>query len=85
MTMMLPARGRTSRTSCLTCDRTGGAVVADDQRCGYCLTGLSVGGRPVHPVETAPGRWVSPLSGHEVVRQVDGTWVPLPGGGVRRD
>jgi hypothetical protein len=75
MTMMLPARGR---TECAGCGRLGGAEVDQDGRCGHCLTGLSVGGRPLYPVETSPGCWVSPLTGREVLRMPDGRWAPKP-------
>ena len=73
MTMMLPARGR---TECFGCGRVGGAPVAEDGRCGLCLTGMSMGGRPLHPVEISPGVYVSPLTSSEVIQLDDGTWVP---------
>ena len=73
MTMMLPARGR---TECLGCGRVGGAEVMQESRCGYCLTGMSMGGRPLFPVEISPGVFVSPLTSNEVVQQTDGTWIP---------
>lgn len=58
---------------CPTCGRTYGVPVEDPGRCGVCLTGLSLDGRPVHPV-CRDGRWVSPITGAECLQLPDGTW-----------
>lgn len=58
---------------CPTCGRTYGQPVDVPDRCGCCLTGLSIDGRPVHPVRNAD-RWISPLSGSEVLQLPDGTF-----------
>ena len=59
---------------CPTCRRTYGMPVDVPGRCGCCLTGLSLDGRPVHPVQRPDGMWVSPVSGAECLRLPDGTW-----------
>jgi hypothetical protein len=59
---------------CPTCGRTYGTVVDVPDRCGCCLTGLSLDGRPVHPVRRADGLWISPINGAECLRLPDGTW-----------
>jgi hypothetical protein len=60
--------------SCATCGRTYGAPVNDPDRCGCCLTGLSLDGQPVHPVRSGD-KWVSPITGAEAAQLPDGTWM----------
>lgn len=61
---------------CPTCGRTYGSPVDAPDRCGVCLTGLSLDGHPVHPVQRE-GRWVSPITGAECAQLPDGTWTIL--------
>jgi hypothetical protein len=66
--------------TCLTCKRSYGQTVDDPRRCGCCLTGLSLDGRPVFPQQAADGTWYSPVlgpGGGEVVQLSDGTWTFL--------
>jgi hypothetical protein len=58
---------------CPTCGRTYGSDVGVADRCGCCLTGLSLDGFPVRPVLRG-NEWVSPIHGGKVLRLPDGTW-----------
>ena len=65
---------------CPTCKRTYGIPVDEPQRCGCCLTGLSLDGRPVFPEQAPDATWYSPVvgaEGGEVVQLSDGTWTHL--------
>jgi hypothetical protein len=42
------------------------------------VTGLSFDGKPVNPVLLPDGRWVSPVTGAEVVRLRTGLWTHKP-------
>jgi hypothetical protein len=46
---------------CPTCDRTYGQVISDrPDRCGVCITGLSIDGRAIYPTKI-DGRLVCPM------------------------
>lgn len=63
---------------CPTCGRTYGIRVEDPNRCGCCLTGLSLDGRPVHPVQGPDGKWYDPIvPSRECAQLSDGTWTIL--------
>lgn len=65
--------------SCPTCHRTYGVHVDRPDRCGLCLTGISLDGRPVHPVQGPDGAWINPVTGDEALLLPDGTftlWLP---------
>lgn len=59
---------------CPTCRATYGVPVSVPDRCGRCLTGLSLDGRPVYPVPIGDGKWGSPITGQETLALPDGTW-----------
>lgn len=77
---MIDRQGNSDGKRCATCRRTYGLPVEDPQRCGCCLTGLSLDGIPVFPAQEDDGTWYSPVTGAdgaEVAQLPDGTWTFL--------
>jgi hypothetical protein len=79
---VIDLQGNADGKHCATCRRTYGIPVDDPQRCGCCLTGLSLDGIPVFPAQKPDGTWYSPVAGPdggEAVQLPDGTWTFLIG------
>jgi len=60
---------------CLTCRATYGVPVEDRGRCGRCLTGLSLDGRPIFPARRSDGSWDCPCCGQKAIQLPDGTFM----------
>lgn len=65
----------TTTTPCPTCRRTYGAPVDTPDRCGVCLTGISLDGQPIFPTRRANNQWHCPCCGKEAIRLTDGTFM----------
>lgn len=59
---------------CPTCGRTYGITVEIPDRCGVCITGMSIDGRPIYPKQQSDGSWRCPCCGNEAARLPDGTF-----------
>lgn len=63
------------RQPCPNCGRTYGQCVGVADRCGVCLTGLSIDGRPIHPRQRPEGTWWCPCCDTEALELRDGTFM----------